>query len=99
MILLTMPVFLSTNYEKNTLLSHIVAKLKGFTAIFKIVTKNIAYMHHEHNVWANIEVNVFSEHRLNITSLKGTKDKVKQAQSRPEVPPARLLAAYKIGFI
>ena len=53
MILLTMPVFLSTNYKrKNTLLSHIVAKFKGFTAIFKIVTKNIANMHREHDVSA-----------------------------------------------
>ena len=40
---------------KNTLLSHIVAKIKGFTAIFnsfKIVTKNIANMHREHDVSA-----------------------------------------------
>ena len=37
---------------KNTLLSHIVAKIKGFSAIFnsfKIVTKNIANMHREHD--------------------------------------------------
>ena len=57
MILLIMPVFLSTNYyyKKNTSLSHIVAKIKGFTAIFnlfKIVTKNIANMHREHDVSA-----------------------------------------------
>ena len=53
MILLTM---LLTNYHKiNTLLSHIVAKIKGFSAIFnsfKIVTKNIANMHREHDVSA-----------------------------------------------
>ena len=56
MILLTILLFLSTNYYKiNTLLSHIVAKIKGFTAIFnpfKIVTKNIANMHREHDVSA-----------------------------------------------
>ena len=54
-ILLTMPVFLSTNFKKPTLLSHIVAKFQGFTAIinlFKIVTKNIANMHREHDVSA-----------------------------------------------
>jgi len=47
---------LSTNYYKiNTLLSHIVAKIKGFSAIFnsfKIVTKNIANMHRGHDVSA-----------------------------------------------
>ena len=56
MILLTMPVFWSTDYYKRiTLLLHIVAKIKGFTAIFnsfKIVTKNIANMHREHDVSA-----------------------------------------------
>ena len=56
MTLLTMLVFLSTNYYKiNTLLSHIVAKIKGFSAIFylfKIVTKNIANMHRGHDVLA-----------------------------------------------
>ena len=40
MILLTMPLFLSTNYyKKNTLLSHIVAKMKGFTCHFSIRLK------------------------------------------------------------
>ena len=39
MILLTMPVFLSTNYYKKTLLSHIVAKMKGFTCHFSIRLK------------------------------------------------------------
>ena len=56
MILLTMPVFLSTNYYKiKTLLSHIVAKIKQFSAIFnsfKIITKNIANMHRGHDVSA-----------------------------------------------
>ena len=56
MILLTMLLFLSTNYYKiNTLLSHIVPKIKGFSAIlnsFKIVTKNIANMHRGHDVSA-----------------------------------------------
>ena len=56
MILLTMLLFLSTNYYKiNTLLSHIVAKIKGISAIFnsfKIVTKNIANMHRGHDVSA-----------------------------------------------
>ena len=54
MTLLTMLVFLSTNYYKiNTLLSHIIAKIKGFSAIFnlfKTVTKNIAKMHRGHDV-------------------------------------------------
>ena len=39
--------------KKYTLLSHIVAKITGFTAIFnsfKIVTENITNMHREHDV-------------------------------------------------
>ena len=65
MILLPMPVFF---VNKSLQKKHIVAKIKGFTAIFnsfKMVTQNIANMHREHdvsvfsNIVKNIEVDVF----------------------------------------
>ena len=87
MILLTMSVFLSTNYyKKNTLLSHIVAKMKGFTCHFSIRLKCspktslicIASTMFQlfSNIVKNIEVNVFSEHRLKMTSLRIGKHRI-----------------------
>ncbi len=70
MILLTMPVFLSTNYYKrNTLLSHIVAKMKRFTCHFSICLKTLpktsliciasTMFQLFSNIVKNIEVNFF----------------------------------------
>ena len=53
MILLTMPVFLSTNYYKKHIVIIHCRKIKRFTAIFnlsKIVTKNVVNMHRKHYV-------------------------------------------------
>ena len=81
MTLLTMLVFLSTNYYKiNTLLSHIIAKIKGFSAIFnlfKIVTKNTAMFQLFSNIVKNMEHNVFSsEHHLKIAELRIRKHRI-----------------------
>ena len=63
MILLTMPVFLSTNYykKKHIVITH-CRKNEGIYLPFfnssKIFTKNIANMHREHDVPA------FFKHRL-----------------------------------